>query len=152
MENSIQSGQKQLELQELTPRQKVNFIRKKLEQFVPNDSERSEEELNADLIGASTLTWRAPDGKPSRLPPQRGKVIKPIYYKHVVDYKTTMPDGFLVDFTGSTPVTGVDFAVFGVNAFQVTTDGRLFIDCTKTESPKSGIQALLPNWFVDKTK
>lgn len=140
------------ELRKLTARQKANFIYQKLEHNDPYQSQREWEQLEVDLINSGLLTWQVKERKPAKLPPQRGVVTKVIYNRHVPNHKTTMPDGFLVDFTSTSQITGIDYAVFGPNAFEVTQDGRLIIDCTKAEIAKGGIQVQLPNFFVDKAE
>lgn len=138
----------ELEYQSLSPSQKEAFIRKKLAQYSGDFSETRYKELEIRLLHPEVLTWEGSQN-PSRLPPQEGKIIG--LSPDISGGKRNRSKFIIVDFTSSTPVTGVSYAQFSMKAVEVNQRGEMIIDCSKLESLKSGIQAIFPhNTFVER--
>ena len=129
-----------LQFKEFTLQQRLNFLRKRLERTDPDDLSGGALWVNLLLPG------EAPWGEIGRrrIPPQKGRFVQFTYDKH-----RSTPDGFILDFTSTTPVTGVSYARFPLTSLEIGTDDKFYIDCKRLVAA-SGIQAELPNLFVEK--
>ncbi|OGE38422.1 hypothetical protein A3B45_02220 [Candidatus Daviesbacteria bacterium RIFCSPLOWO2_01_FULL_39_12] len=137
------------EFQPLSLNKKEQFIRRKLAQFGTDTSERGWKELNVRLLHPEVLTWET-SSTPSKLPPQQGKIID--VSPDISGGKRIRNKFVRVDFTSSTPITGISYAQFGLGAVEITTGGEIVIDCSRLESLHGGIQVIFPqNTFFEKT-
>lgn len=136
------------EFQQLSARQKEGLIRKKLAEFDTDTSDRGWKQLNVSFLHPEVLTWEGVY-RPVRLPPQQGKIID--LSPDIAFGRRKRLKFIRVDLTGTTLVTGISYAQFGLGAVEIAKGGEIVIDCTKLDSPKGLAQAMFPqNTFVEK--
>lgn len=135
------------QFQELTNRQKVNLLRKNFKHVDPSQFSEKSLTTNKNVLWINLLyPGDAPWSEISkrRIPPQRGQ------FSGFVKDKEGKTSGVIVDFTATTHVTGVQYAQFPIPALEVSKDEEVFVDCRKLAAA-SGVQSILPNFFVEKT-
>ncbi|MBI2405775.1 hypothetical protein HYV21_01875 [Candidatus Microgenomates bacterium] len=127
------------QLQELSTIQKINFIRRKLEFIDPKDV--SEASLGKNVVWINLLyPAEAPWGEigKKRIPPQKGK-----FNGFVNDRRTGKPHEIIVDFTTTTAITGVQYALFPISSLDIGIDSEVYVDCRRL----AAVQSEIPNIF-----
>lgn len=135
------------EFQQLSLRQKEEFIRKKLAAYQGDISERGWRELTVTLLHPEVLTEG--DTLQPRLPIQHARLtgITP----DVTAGKRNKVKFITVDLSGTTPINNLSYAQFGLGAVEVGTQGQIYIDCSRLESSKGTGQGIFPqNTFVER--
>jgi len=136
----------ELEFQPWSESQKEVFISGKLAQYKGGISETGYKELDIKLLHSERLVWER--DYHSNLPPYHGKIIG--ITPDVAGGRKKLK--FVsVDFAGSSNVTGITIAQFGLGAVEITVGGDIVIDCAKLERPKGAGQLMFPqNTFVER--
>lgn len=142
-------GEVETPLRDLTLRQKLTFLRKRLDEVPEFDSEGQRGGLWFRLLHPEVLDWKSTIDGVSALPPQEGKIKALIVDKYLPHQRRKLPIAAVLDFTRTAHVTGVSYAAFGLNALGVTEDDELVIDCRQISAPTNYLQYALPNFFVN---
>lgn len=146
----VEYGEQDPKVRDLTLRQKLLFLRRRLDEVPEYDSYQKYGGLWFRLLHPEVLEWTSTEPGISVLPPQEGKIKALITNRYLPHEGRSRPIGILLDFTRTGHITGVNFAVFGLGALGVTEEGKLVIDCRQLKTPTSYVQYALPNFFVDR--